>query len=160
VSAARLNGFTKENVDQFFSILEPEMVNIKFSPNRIFNVDETGITIAQQKSSKVLGLKGKRQVASLSSAERGALVTVVTCMSASGQFVPPLLIFPRKNVKSELLDGEPPGTICTCHTFRRIQTESFTQWFGQFISVVKHKTDDPVVLVLDGHYSHKEYRCD
>jgi hypothetical protein len=70
VSAARIHGFTQENVDQFFSILEPEMVNIKFSPNRIFNVDETGVTIAQQKSSKVLGLKEKRQAASLSSAER------------------------------------------------------------------------------------------
>jgi hypothetical protein len=79
VSAARIHGFTQENVYQFFSILEPEMVNIKFFPNRIFNVDEMSITTVQHKSSKVVGLKGKRQVASLSSAERGPLVTVVTC---------------------------------------------------------------------------------
>jgi hypothetical protein len=32
VSAARIHGFTQENVDQFFSILEPEMVNIKSLP--------------------------------------------------------------------------------------------------------------------------------
>jgi hypothetical protein len=96
VSAAKINGFTQENVYQFFSILEPEMVNIKFSPNRIFNVNETGITIVQQRSSRVLGLKGKRQVASLSSSERGALVTVVTCMSASGQFVPPVADVPQE----------------------------------------------------------------
>jgi hypothetical protein len=160
VSAARIHGFAQKNIDQFFSTLEPEMVNIKFSPNLIFNVDETGITIVQQKSSKVLGVKEKRQVSSLPSAERGALVTVVTFMSASGQFLPPLLIFPRKNMKSELLDGEPPGTICICHTFGWIQTESFTQWFRHFNSVVKPTTDDPVVLVLDGHYSLKEHRCD
>jgi hypothetical protein len=122
VSAARIHGFIQENIDQFFPILEPEMVNIKLSPNRIFNVDETGITIVQQKSSKVLGLKEKKQVASLSSAEGGALVTVVTCTSASGLFVPPLLVFPRKNMKSESLDGSPPGTIGTCHTFGWIQT--------------------------------------
>jgi hypothetical protein len=96
VSAARIHAFTQENVDQLYSILEPEMVNIKISPNLIFNVDETGITIVQHKSSKVVGLKGKRQVASLSSAERGALVTVVTCMSASGQFVPPFAGLPQE----------------------------------------------------------------
>jgi hypothetical protein len=89
VSAARIHRFTQENVDKFFYILQPEMVIIKLSLSRIFNVDETVIAIVLHKSSKVDGLKGKRQVASLSSAERGALVTVVTCMSASGQFVPP-----------------------------------------------------------------------
>jgi hypothetical protein len=58
-----------------------------------------GITIVlQHKSCKVVGPKGKRQVASLSSAERGALVTVVTCMSASGHFVAPL-IFPQEEYK-------------------------------------------------------------
>jgi hypothetical protein len=154
VSAARIHDFSQENVNQFFSILEPEMANIKFSPNRIFNVDETGITIEQHKSSKVVGPKGKRQVASLSSAERGTLIMVVTCMSASGQFVPPLLLFPRKNVKSELLDGPPPGTIGTCHTSGWIQTQSFTQWFTHFIYIVKPTADDPLVLVLDCHYSH------
>jgi hypothetical protein len=161
VSAARTHGFTRENVDQFFSILEPEMVDIKFSPNSIFNVDETGITIVQQKSSEVLGLKGKRQVASLSSAERGALVTVVTCMSASGQFVPPLLMFHRKNIKSELLDGAPSGKIGTCHTTGWIQGESFTQWFSHFSSIVKPTTDDPVILcVRRSLFPHEEYRCD
>jgi hypothetical protein len=96
VSAARIHGFTQENVDNFFSILEPEMVNIKFFPNRIFNLDETGITIVQHKSIKVVCVKGKRQVASLSSAERDALVMVVTCMSAFGQFVPPFADLPQE----------------------------------------------------------------
>jgi hypothetical protein len=154
VSAARIHGFTKENVDQFFYILEPEMVNIKFSPNRIFNVDETVITIVKHSSSKVVGLKGKSQVASLSSAERGALVTVVTCMSASGRFIPPLLIFPRKNMESELLNDALPVTIGTCHISGWIQVESFTHRLGYFISVVKPTTDNPIVLVLDGRYSH------
>nr|CAD7575763.1 unnamed protein product [Timema californicum] len=64
----------------------------------------------------------KRQVSSLSSSER-ALVTVVTCMSASGMLVPPLMVFPRKNMKKGLLDGAPSGTIGATH-----MTEDGYKW--------------------------------
>jgi hypothetical protein len=59
-------------------------------------------------------MKGKKQVARLSSAERGALVTVVTCMSASGIYVPPLMAFSHQNMKAELLDEAPQGQILLC----------------------------------------------
>ena len=48
-----------------------------------------------------ISLKGKRRV-SLSSAERCSLVTIVTCMNATVTYVPPLLVFPRSNMKAEL----------------------------------------------------------
>jgi hypothetical protein len=54
------------------------MDTIQRNPARRYNCDETGITIEQHKHTKILGLKGKRQVSSLQSAERGSLVTVVT----------------------------------------------------------------------------------
>jgi len=57
-----------------------------------------GITILQHKHTKILGLKGKRQI-SVQSAERKSLVTVVNRMSQKGQFIPPLLAFPRKYMK-------------------------------------------------------------
>ena len=154
VSDARIKGFTPENVSKFFSILEPELVKINFNPNKIFNVDETGITVVQHKTTKIIGMKGKRKISSLSSAERGALVTAVMCMSAAGQFVPPMLVFPRKNMKAELLDDGPPGTIAACHPSGWIQAEIFTKWLAHFISVVKPSVSEPVLLVLDGHYSH------
>jgi hypothetical protein len=154
VAAARIKGFTPENVAAFFDIFEKEMEKISFSPNRLFSVDETGITVVQHKTSTVIALKGKKAVDTLSSSERGALVTVVTCMSASGIFVPPLLVFPRKNTKLELLDGTPPGTIGVCHPSGWIQSEIFTKWFQHFIVNVKPSPDDLVLLVLDGHYSH------
>jgi hypothetical protein len=75
-------------------------------------------------------------------------------MSASRIFVPPLLVFPRKNMKLELLDGTPPVTIGVCHPSGRIQLEIFAKWFQHFIVNVKPSPDDPVLLVLDGHYSH------
>jgi hypothetical protein len=60
ISAARIKGFTPEHVAKFFDIFEKEMEKIKFSPNRLFNVDEAGITVVQHKPSRVIALKGNK----------------------------------------------------------------------------------------------------
>ena len=91
------------------------MDTILHNPTRLYNCDETGIAVVQYKHMKILGLKGDRQISSLQSAEWGSLVTVVTRMSPTGHFIPLLLVFPRKNMKQELMNGIPPGSIHTCH---------------------------------------------
>jgi hypothetical protein len=75
------------------------MYTIQHSPARIYNFDKTGITIVEYKHRKILGLKGKRQIYSVQSTERGSLVKVLTYESPTGHFIPPLLIFPRKCMK-------------------------------------------------------------
>ena len=72
------------------------MCTIQHNPARLYNCDKTGITIVQHKHTKILGLKGKRQISSVHCEDRGSLVTVVTCLSPDGHFIPPLLVFPRK----------------------------------------------------------------
>jgi hypothetical protein len=123
-----------------------------FSSNRLFSVDETGITVVQHETSRVIALKGK-EVATQSSSERGALVTVIKCMSAPGIFVPLLLVFPRQNMKLELLNGSPPSAIGVCHPSGWIEYEIFTKCFQHFIENVNPSPDNLVLLVLDGHYS-------
>jgi hypothetical protein len=53
------------------------MDNIQHNLARLYNCDKTGNTTVQHKHTKILGLKGKRQISSVQSAERGSLVTVV-----------------------------------------------------------------------------------
>ncbi|KAJ4434184.1 hypothetical protein ANN_22732 [Periplaneta americana] len=77
-SMARIRGFKQENVIKFFDIYEPLMNIINHSPNRLYNCDETDLTVIQHEVNKLVSLKGKRQVGSVSSAERGSLVTGVT----------------------------------------------------------------------------------
>jgi hypothetical protein len=58
-------------------------------------------------------------------------------------------------MKTELLDGAPPGAVGAAHLSGWIQVDSFTKWFtGSFTATVKASPADPVVLVLNGHYSH------
>jgi hypothetical protein len=126
ISASRVKAFTPENVAKFLDIYEPIAAMVDHKAHRIFNVDETGITTVQHKHSKVIAAKGKKQVAAMKSSNRGNLVTIVTCMNAAGTFVPPLIIFPRKNMKEELMDGAPAGSISACHPSGWIQTHIFT----------------------------------
>ncbi|KAK9737474.1 Mononegavirales RNA dependent RNA polymerase [Popillia japonica] len=105
---------------------EPALQKIKNNPARIYNVDNTGLTKVQSKHSSILSLKGKRQIDGITSAERGSLITMVTCMNAAGGFVPSMLVFPRKNFKVELLDGAPPGTIAECYPSGWIQQHLFS----------------------------------
>ncbi|KAJ8941970.1 hypothetical protein NQ314_010190 [Rhamnusium bicolor] len=153
-SFVRALGFTSENASRFYDNLEKEYNSHNFSPHRIFNVDETGLSIVQSKIPQVIGRKSKRQIAAITSAERGSLVTFIASMSAGGQFIPPMLIFPRKNRNDQLMRGAPPGSIYAVHPSGWIQQNLFTQWFQHFISFVKPSAEDPVLLVLDGHYSH------
>ena len=81
-------------------------------------------------------------------------MTVVNCMSPTGHFISPLLVFPRKYIKQELMNYTAPGSIHACHSSGWIQNEIFTQWFLHFIKYTMPTKKDPVILVLDGHYSH------
>jgi hypothetical protein len=75
-SAARAEGFAPENVLRFFGIYEPLLEKIQFSPHRLYNSDETGLSVVQHKVCCVVSLKGKRQMTALSSAEKGSHVKV------------------------------------------------------------------------------------
>jgi hypothetical protein len=155
LSLSRARGFTPETVAQFFfSIYEPAMDTIQHNPARLYNSDKTDITIVYHKHTKILGLKDKLQIYSLQFAERGSLVTVVTCMSPTVHFIPLLLVFPRKNMKQEETNGSPPGSIHVCHPSGWIQREIFSQWYLHFFTHTKPTKEDPVIIVMVGHYSH------
>lgn len=126
----------------------------KFTPDHIYNVDEIGITTVPNKPSKVIATKGKKQVGTSTSSERGQLVTVEICMSAAGHFIPPLFIFPRVRLKAELLNHAPPGSVAVPHKSGWMQSEIFVEWFKHFISHCNPSPERPVLLILDGHKTH------
>src|SRR5699024_5960563 len=70
-SAARAMGFNRVAVGSFFKLLEDAIDKYKISPQRIFNVDETGVSTVPKSHSKILASTSKRQDGTLTSAERG-----------------------------------------------------------------------------------------
>lgn len=80
------------------------MNKYQLKPERIYNVDETGVSSVPKTYGNIIAEKGKKQVGILTSAERGKNVTAELCVSASGEFLPPLFIFPRQRMKASLLE--------------------------------------------------------
>lgn len=62
------------------------------------------------KVGKVIGLRRKRQVATLISADRGALIKIGACMNAAGTFVSSSEIFSTRNI-TEI--GSTGNNICS-----------------------------------------------
>jgi hypothetical protein len=94
-STDRAIGFNTAHVTLFFENLKTCYERNTFPPERCFNMDETGISTVPASVPKVVTTKGKRTVCKVTSGEKGPTVTAVCFMSASGLYVPPVLIFPR-----------------------------------------------------------------
>lgn len=98
--------------------------------------------------------RGKKIVGKSVAAERGELVTAVCCFSASWVYVPPALIFPRKRMKIEFLNGAPPETLGMLSDSGYINSDLFIGWLDHFKQHTKPSLDSPVLLILDNHSSH------
>lgn len=153
-SGARAMGFNKVAVSKFNSLLNEVIDKFKLTPDRIFNSDETGVSVNPKSHTKIIALKGKRQVGSITSAERGETVTAEVCLSASGSYMPPMLIFPRMKKKQEFELGLPPGGWCEVHPSGWMNADLFLVWFRKFIEFSKATKESPVLLILDGHSTH------
>lgn len=110
ISVARTNSFNKDNVDLFFQNYSVVQQKFIFPPNRIWNTDETGITTVLQ-TPKVVAETGAKSVGQCVSAERGVLITMRGIVSAGGNFIPPLYIFPHIRMKEQFMYGAVLGSI-------------------------------------------------
>lgn len=153
-SVARAMGFNKVAVDKFFDLLESQLDKFKFTGDRIFNCDETGLTVNPKGHTKVVALKGRRQVGTVTSAERGQTVTVEICVSASGNYIPPMIIYPRKRMQQEFETGLPPGAWAEVQETGWMTKELFLTWFKKFIEFSGASKERQILLILDGHKTH------
>lgn len=154
-SIGRAVGFNWPNVMHFFSAYKAVLLtNHSFTATTVWNMDESGITNVA-KPCKVLSTKGKRQVSKITSAERGSTVTVVYAMSASGQYLPPMMIFPRKRMVPALMNGAPAGAIGACSSNGWTDSRLFLQWLHHFVAMTRCSKEAPQLIIMDGHASHK-----
>ncbi|XP_054261371.1 uncharacterized protein LOC128985651 [Macrosteles quadrilineatus] len=152
-SLARATSFNAANVKTFFDNYKTVLSRYKFKEHQIFNLDETGNSTVHNPP-KIIAPKGVKQIGSMTSGERGANVTMIGCINAAGNHVPPMYIFPRVNFKQHMINGAPPGSIGGAHITGWSTEEIFVQYLDHFIKFVKPTKDDPVLMILDNHESH------
>ena len=155
-SIARLEGFNRGAVMEFFGLFKGILQARQYGPTRIWNCDETGFTTVS-KPGKVVCMTGARQVRKVSSSERGKNITALCCMSAAGAFIPPLFVFPHKRMPDALMNGSPAGALGVVNDRGSGYIDSITimTWLKHFATIAGCSKDDPHILLLDGHESHK-----
>lgn len=154
VSAARSLAMTKENVASYFSLLERTLIEneLMSEPGCIFNMDETGLQL-NNRPEHVVAIKGSKNVASVTSSEKGETISVIVCCNGEGVYIPPTCIFKGKNKKPEYQDGMPPGsTVYMSKKSAYVNSEIFFTWLKE--QFVPRKPAGKVLLLLDGHSSH------
>ena len=85
---------------------------------RIYNVDETGLPMINRPLT-VLAKKGKKSAVTVTDTERGENATVVGCCSASGQYIPPYVIWKGRVRRRNLRMVFP--WIWACHVWLFLQ---------------------------------------
>ena len=137
----------------YFDLLGKTLVKfgIKDKPAQLYNCDETGMPL-EHKMPKVIAAKGTKKVWQCTSGTKSQ-ITVLACASASGQTIPPMVVFTGKYFNNVLAKGEVPATLYGMSYSGWMDQKLFSDWFLHHF--LKHAvTSRPLMLLLDGHSSH------
>jgi hypothetical protein len=159
----RLNEAT---VNAAFDEYEALMAKHRFRPQLMYNLDETMVGHVKGKLKLITRRDDPKPV--LSVPERDPEhVTVVVTISAAGDHLDPLVIFPLATVpplddtlrQAVFLAGQPAGWM-TSELFRNLIFNSLVPQFEAKRRLLGLPADEPVLLVFDGASTHVDLDLD
>lgn len=148
-----------EKVTRWFvdlqSYLETEVKDpdLMKDPSRIYNADESGFSLCP-KGGKVLGSKGTSVVYNFSGSDKSQL-TVMSSMSATGHYPPPMIVYPGQRFAYNPLEGFESANMGRTLT-GWMDSDLFCEWLKTtFIPAVdERRVTRPLILFIDGHSTH------
>lgn len=129
------------------------MKRYNFAPGSIYNVDETDVSTVH-KPGRVLAPKEIRQLGKMTSGERGVNTTMIACINAVGNSIPPVFIFSRVFFKDNMMKGAPPGSLGVANQSGWSTEPIFRKFLAHFIEIAKPIKVDPVLLIMDNPETH------
>ena len=150
----RARSATRETLDNYYKelLIILQKYELLEKPHRIFNVDETEVS-TEHIPPKIVASRGRTPLAVVSN--RSATTTIISTVSAIGQVLPPYIIFKRKRMCNDLLAGALPGTQAAMSKTGWSTTKVFQMYLNEhFLKYVLTNTDEPLLLLYDGHSSH------
>lgn len=137
----------------FFTLLKDVIERFKIEPQNIWNMEETALT-TEHNPKRVIAEKGTTSVCSMTSGERGTLVTLALAVSATGSTAPPFFIFPLVKYKSYFVEGAGPLADGAANPSGWMKAEQFEKFLKHFAKHSRPSKDSKVLLLLDNHASH------
>ena len=133
-AANEMDAVTSQAIKHYFDLLEKTLKdnNLLNKPAQIYNVDETGMAYEHCAS-------GNK-----------AQTTLVACVNAIGQAIPPYVIYNAKTLNPEWMKDGPPGTKYARSENGWIDTDLFEHWFNNHF-LTHAVSSRPLLQILDGH---------
>ncbi|KAL4226892.1 hypothetical protein ACF0H5_014870 [Mactra antiquata] len=150
----RAKATTEECVSNYYQDLQSILhkYNIINKPERIYNIDEKGLSTCHKPPAVVTGSSKPQAVTSGSR----QTVTVIGCGYALGHSVPPFFVFPGTRMRQELLEGGCPGVNGDVTESGWSNSVIFRKYVEDHLLkyLPERSIDNPVLLLYDGHRSH------
>lgn len=141
---------SEEVVREFFNNIE----HLQLEPTHIWNYDETNLT-DDPGSKPVVVRRGTKRVENVCEHSKVA-ISLLACASASGELLPPYVVYKAKNLYQGWTEGGPPGSRYGCSDSGWFDMEQFEKWFRLiFVPNVKHLSGTKLLVGdnLAAHFS-------
>lgn len=146
----------EDKVRHWFDIIGRELADPVILPENVYNMDETGVLLSVLNSLKVLVSKDDLRKHRGTTVKR-TLVTAIECISADGQFLHPLIIWPAATHRSSWTTHATPGWHFACSKTGYTNTEISLYWVEHvFDPQTRDRAGDrPRLLICDGFGTHE-----
>ncbi|XP_060573021.1 uncharacterized protein LOC132730954 [Ruditapes philippinarum] len=154
LSLLRAKCASKDVLDQYFKELCTIISDngLERNPERIYNIDETGINTEHAPPHIVCDATSQPQAVT---SPRSSTVTIIGGGNAVGNQIPPYYIFPGKRWNSEFLNGAPTGADGEMSDSGWSNSLIFQNYLTKhFIKYANVSSDTPTLVLFDGHKSH------
>ena len=161
LSKKRAQAGNSEVINAWFNKLDEVFANAGLDPYdpqvqcRLWNCDETAFCTSPV-ANKILARRGSRAVHEIGGGSGHQYITVHCCGSASGERLPPFILYKGKNIYKRWIEGGPAGTLYGANESGWMDSEQYLSWFTKlFLPAISSLTETgPVILIQDGHHSH------
>ena len=149
----RMDATNKEAITKYYDLLEDTLNTNILGPGQIYNMDESGMPL-DPRPPNIIAKRGQKKVRYRVSGKKDQ-ITVVGCANATGQAIPPMVIFEGKYLNHQWTTGEVPSTYYGMSEKGWTDQELFRHWLKDHF--LKHAVAARrLLLLLDGHSSHYE----
>ena len=153
---ARAKSASHEVIGRYYKELATILTtnNLRDKPERIYNIDETGISTEHTPPKIVCDKDSNPQSVT---SPRGSKIAFIAAGNALGNSIPPYYVFPGVRWSDSLLTGASTGSAGIMSKRGWSSSEVFqnylTRHFAQYASITRGTTE-PTLVLFDGHRSH------